>query len=130
MEEASNADQDVHDIIRPQGKVRYGSACFPCRQRKVKCNNKLPCDNCVKRNYANLCSYMPKDDSSNETRHQSSRKRRRLSTPDNGSQRSFLRSANNTPRDSPAGTLPSSTMTSDGAAVGRLFYICFLIMTL
>src|SRR6187402_1737440 len=37
-----------------------GTACWPCRQRKVKCDNKQPCENCVKRDHANLCSYNPK----------------------------------------------------------------------
>lgn len=38
-----------------------GTACWPCRQRKVKCDNKQPCENCVKRDHANLCSYNPKN---------------------------------------------------------------------
>ena len=37
-----------------------GTACWPCRQRKVKCDNKHPCENCVKRDHASLCSYNPK----------------------------------------------------------------------
>lgn len=37
-----------------------GTACWPCRQRKVKCDNKQPCENCVKRDHASLCSYNPK----------------------------------------------------------------------
>jgi Fungal Zn(2)-Cys(6) binuclear cluster domain len=37
-----------------------GTACWPCRQRKVKCDNKQPCENCVKRDHAQLCSYKPK----------------------------------------------------------------------
>ena len=36
-----------------------GTACWPCRQRKVKCDNKQPCENCVKRDHAQLCSYRP-----------------------------------------------------------------------
>jgi hypothetical protein len=38
---------------------RTGTACWPCRQRKVKCDNKQPCENCVKRDHAQLCSYKP-----------------------------------------------------------------------
>lgn len=36
-----------------------GTACWPCRQRKVKCDNQQPCENCVKREHSNLCSYKP-----------------------------------------------------------------------
>lgn len=36
-----------------------GTACWPCRQRKVKCDNKQPCENCVKRDHPQLCSYKP-----------------------------------------------------------------------
>ncbi len=36
-----------------------GTACWPCRQRKVKCDNKSPCENCIKREHAQLCSYKP-----------------------------------------------------------------------
>ncbi|KAI2621855.1 fungal-specific transcription factor domain-containing protein [Xylaria nigripes] len=36
-----------------------GTACWPCRQRKVRCTNDLPCENCVKREHPQLCSYKP-----------------------------------------------------------------------
>lgn len=39
--------------------ARPGTACWPCRQRKVKCDNKNPCENCVKREHPQLCSYKP-----------------------------------------------------------------------
>ncbi|KAE9367696.1 hypothetical protein N431DRAFT_348541 [Stipitochalara longipes BDJ] len=52
--------EEANRIIHSHRKVRYGTACWPCRQRKVKCDNKQPCENCVKRDHANLCSYNPK----------------------------------------------------------------------
>lgn len=30
----------------------------------MKCDNKQPCENCVKRDHANLCSYNPKQNAS------------------------------------------------------------------
>lgn len=39
--------------------ITLGTACWPCRQRKVKCDNKQPCENCVKREHPRLCSYKP-----------------------------------------------------------------------
>ncbi|KAL3424972.1 fungal specific transcription factor domain-containing protein [Phlyctema vagabunda] len=53
---------EANKIIHSHRKVRYGTACWPCRQRKVKCDNKSPCENCVKRDHATLCSYHPKRD--------------------------------------------------------------------
>ena len=73
--------EEANRIIHSHRKVRYGerahrvllsvkvhvlnssigTACWPCRQRKVKCDNKQPCENCIKRDHANLCSYNPKN---------------------------------------------------------------------
>lgn len=44
-----------------------GTACWPCRQRKVKCDNKQPCENCVKREHPQLCSYKPNRSSTNKS---------------------------------------------------------------
>ncbi|MBE3045769.1 Zn(II)2Cys6 transcription factor [Candidatus Bathyarchaeota archaeon] len=41
-----------------------GTACWPCRQRKVKCDAQEPCTNCVKREHPQLCSYKPNQRSS------------------------------------------------------------------
>lgn len=51
--------EEASRIIHSHRKVRYGTACWPCRQRKVKCDNKSPCENCVKREHPQLCSYKP-----------------------------------------------------------------------
>ncbi|KAI1484412.1 fungal-specific transcription factor domain-containing protein [Biscogniauxia mediterranea] len=51
--------EQASHIIHSHRKVRYGTACWPCRQRKVKCTNDLPCENCVKREHPQLCSYKP-----------------------------------------------------------------------
>ncbi|PHH55399.1 hypothetical protein CFIMG_000510RA [Ceratocystis fimbriata CBS 114723] len=51
--------EEANRIIHSHRKVRYGTACWPCRQRKVKCDNKQPCENCVKRDHPKLCSYKP-----------------------------------------------------------------------
>ncbi|KAJ5563039.1 hypothetical protein N7535_002513 [Penicillium sp. DV-2018c] len=47
----------VDAIIRTKRKVREPKACYPCHARKVKCDRNLPCDGCVKRDHADLCSY-------------------------------------------------------------------------
>ncbi|KAL2270612.1 hypothetical protein VTJ83DRAFT_2796 [Remersonia thermophila] len=51
--------EEASRIIHSHRKVRYGTACWPCRQRKVKCDNKSPCENCEKRDHPQLCSYKP-----------------------------------------------------------------------
>ncbi|KAK2616483.1 hypothetical protein QQS21_000525 [Conoideocrella luteorostrata] len=51
--------EEANRIIHSHRKVRYGTACWPCRQRKVKCDNKQPCENCMKREHPQLCSYKP-----------------------------------------------------------------------
>jgi hypothetical protein len=50
-----------HPINSDEGSYSHmtGTACWPCRQRKVKCDNKSPCENCVKREHPQLCSYKP-----------------------------------------------------------------------
>ncbi|KAH8662771.1 fungal-specific transcription factor domain-containing protein [Ilyonectria robusta] len=55
-DEASLEDLTPEEASR---KVQYGTACWACRQRKVRCDNKQPCENCVERDYAQLCSYEP-----------------------------------------------------------------------
>lgn len=73
-----------------------GTACWPCRQRKVKCDNKSPCDNCVRREHAQLCSYKPnrsaatKNSSSGPETPQS---RKREHSPDEQDRRSLSNDA-------------------------------------
>ncbi|KAI1194746.1 fungal-specific transcription factor domain-containing protein [Nemania serpens] len=58
--------EQASHIIHSHRKVRYGTACWPCRQRKVKCTNDLPCENCIKREHPQLCSYKPNRSSSSK----------------------------------------------------------------
>uniref|UniRef100_A0A8H7TRS8 Zn(2)-C6 fungal-type domain-containing protein n=1 Tax=Bionectria ochroleuca TaxID=29856 RepID=A0A8H7TRS8_BIOOC len=75
------------DMVKPpHPKPRIGrTACWPCRQRKVKCDNKQPCENCVKREHAQLCSYKPNKSSASKAQpsasaENTSRKRARSSS--------------------------------------------------
>ena len=79
---------EINSIIHQQGKVHYGSACYPCRQRKVKCDNKIPCQNCLKRNYPNLCSDVPKTSGEHDIRESHATKRQKMSISGDGKQRS------------------------------------------
>ncbi|KAF2835129.1 hypothetical protein M501DRAFT_942576 [Patellaria atrata CBS 101060] len=50
---------EVDDILRKKRKAREYKACYPCRQRKVKCDQNVPCKTCVAREHPDLCTYHP-----------------------------------------------------------------------
>lgn len=50
---------DVDDIIKRKRKVREHKACYPCRQRKVRCDSNIPCRTCIERNHADICTWNP-----------------------------------------------------------------------
>jgi hypothetical protein len=41
--------EEVDEILRRKRKAREYKACYPCRQRKVKCDQTVPCKTCVGR---------------------------------------------------------------------------------
>ncbi len=49
----------VDEILRQRRKARTTRACYPCRQRKVRCPYGSPCQRCVDRQHPELCSYQP-----------------------------------------------------------------------
>lgn len=53
---ADHATSHTLDRLR-QRKARTRTSCDPCRARKVKCDRALPCDKCIKSEYADLCIY-------------------------------------------------------------------------
>ncbi|KAF2147141.1 uncharacterized protein K452DRAFT_217301 [Aplosporella prunicola CBS 121167] len=56
-EQASRSDVD--EILRRKRKAREYKACYPCRQRKVKCDQAVPCKTCIAREHPELCTYHP-----------------------------------------------------------------------
>lgn len=38
-------------------RVHRATACYPCRQRKVKCDSAQPCKTCKRRNHPEICIY-------------------------------------------------------------------------
>ncbi|EMC95612.1 hypothetical protein BAUCODRAFT_71670 [Baudoinia panamericana UAMH 10762] len=50
---------EVDDFLRKKRKAREHKACYPCRQRKVKCDLERPCRTCRDRDHPELCSYHP-----------------------------------------------------------------------
>ncbi|KAK4498474.1 hypothetical protein PRZ48_011132 [Zasmidium cellare] len=51
--------KEVDDFLRKKRKAREHKACYPCRQRKVKCDLSRPCQTCRDRDHPELCSYHP-----------------------------------------------------------------------
>ncbi|KAI5364119.1 Putative zn(2)-C6 fungal-type DNA-binding domain, flavin prenyltransferase UbiX [Septoria linicola] len=51
--------QEVDEFLRKKRKAREHKACYPCRQRKVKCDLSRPCQTCRDRDHPELCSYHP-----------------------------------------------------------------------
>jgi hypothetical protein len=49
----SNRDH-LREMVRTRQK-RKTTSCWPCRDRKVKCDKSQPCEICVKRGYPDLC---------------------------------------------------------------------------
>lgn len=50
---------EVDDFLRRKRKAREHKACYPCRQRKVRCDLARPCKTCVEREHPELCDYHP-----------------------------------------------------------------------
>lgn len=49
--------QQVDRILRMRREQRGPKACYPCRQRKVKCDSNQPCKTCQRRNHPEICVY-------------------------------------------------------------------------
>lgn len=53
------AAHEVDTILRQRRKYRLQRACYPCRQRKVRCDYQIPCKTCTERAHEELCAYEP-----------------------------------------------------------------------
>ncbi|GIJ91441.1 hypothetical protein Asppvi_010406 [Aspergillus pseudoviridinutans] len=49
--------QEIDRILRAKRQQRETKACYPCRSRKVKCDNGQPCRTCQKRGHPEICVY-------------------------------------------------------------------------
>ncbi|KAJ0414157.1 phenylacrylic acid decarboxylase [Aspergillus carlsbadensis] len=49
--------QEIDRVLRLKRKQRESKACYPCRQRKVKCNGEQPCRTCTRRDHPQICAY-------------------------------------------------------------------------
>ncbi|KAL2818677.1 hypothetical protein BJX63DRAFT_429176 [Aspergillus granulosus] len=49
--------QEIDRVLHLKRKQRESKACYPCRQRKVKCDGNQPCRTCVRRDHPQICLY-------------------------------------------------------------------------
>lgn len=49
--------QQADRVLRLRREQRGATACYPCRQRKVKCDSNQPCWTCKRRNHPGICIY-------------------------------------------------------------------------
>ncbi|OAP55451.1 hypothetical protein AYL99_10424 [Fonsecaea erecta] len=49
--------EDIDEVLRQRRDNRTPRACYPCHQRKVKCNYVKPCQTCLDRGYPEICIY-------------------------------------------------------------------------
>ncbi|KAL1963749.1 hypothetical protein VTN77DRAFT_7815 [Rasamsonia byssochlamydoides] len=49
--------EEIDRVLRAKRKQREAKACYPCRQRKVKCDHGHPCKTCRKRGHPQICAY-------------------------------------------------------------------------
>ena len=61
------SESQIRQILRQKRKARERQACYPCRQRKVKCDRSTPCQRCVDRGHQALCSYQQPSKGRNAT---------------------------------------------------------------
>ncbi|PWY75011.1 phenylacrylic acid decarboxylase [Aspergillus heteromorphus CBS 117.55] len=54
---ASVDRQEIDRVLRQKRNQREARACYPCRQRKVKCDSALPCRTCRRRGHPQICVY-------------------------------------------------------------------------
>ncbi|OJZ82971.1 hypothetical protein ASPFODRAFT_170347 [Aspergillus luchuensis CBS 106.47] len=49
--------EEIDRVLRQKRNQREARACYPCRQRKVKCDSTQPCRTCRRRGHPQICVY-------------------------------------------------------------------------
>ncbi|KAL4902693.1 hypothetical protein BDW74DRAFT_180395 [Aspergillus multicolor] len=73
--------QEIDRVLRLKRKQRESKACYPCRQRKVKCDGNQPCRTCVKRDHPEICAYNVDKAGGTPRRRTQSRQVNRMESP-------------------------------------------------
>ncbi|KAL7941522.1 hypothetical protein V8C42DRAFT_334817 [Trichoderma barbatum] len=57
MDLQPSSRQSEIDRVLHLRRISQARSCYPCRQRKVKCDHAQPCQTCQKRGHPEICSY-------------------------------------------------------------------------
>ncbi|KAL4893626.1 phenylacrylic acid decarboxylase [Aspergillus ambiguus] len=49
--------REIDRVLQSRRKQREAKACYPCRERKVKCDGNQPCRTCRRRDHPQICVY-------------------------------------------------------------------------
>lgn len=55
--ETSSTEKLEIDRVLRRRRLSQVKSCYPCRQRKVRCDHKQPCQTCQKRGHPEICAY-------------------------------------------------------------------------
>ncbi|KAK5991489.1 hypothetical protein PT974_09772 [Cladobotryum mycophilum] len=55
--QSTTVDRDEADRVLRMKRLSQTKSCYPCRQRKVKCDHGQPCQTCQKRGHPQICTY-------------------------------------------------------------------------
>ena len=51
----------IDSLLAKRSRKSFPKACYPCRRRKVRCDHKHPCGNCIKHEQPELCVYFDQE---------------------------------------------------------------------
>ncbi|KAI5922361.1 hypothetical protein F4810DRAFT_295814 [Camillea tinctor] len=100
----------------PYVRVRVANACDNCKQRKVKCDGKLPCSYCTRRRRAHLCHFSPSVARRRPTASSLSRPEHRSSSSSSSRHGNTTPAPRRTPAPAEAEVPGSTTQRSDASA--------------
>lgn len=55
------SDAGLKATLRRRRDTQKPGSCYPCRERKVRCDKSQPCSTCLKQGYPDLCQYKRTD---------------------------------------------------------------------
>ncbi|KAI9376169.1 phenylacrylic acid decarboxylase [Aspergillus egyptiacus] len=76
--------EEIDRVLSLKRKERQSTACYPCRQRKVKCDGEQPCRTCLRRGHQQICTYNvanPPSRAKRPSQHASPARSRRVGKP-------------------------------------------------
>ncbi|RAH61738.1 hypothetical protein BO85DRAFT_115532 [Aspergillus piperis CBS 112811] len=108
--------EEIDRVLRQKRNQREARACYPCRQRKVKCDSTQPCRTCRRRGHPQICVY--DQDSSGSKKSRNINQRHSSAAPRGPNQTSVAEQG----LDAEPQTLPSTRSQPDVQTETRQYY--------